>query len=426
MTNEPTIERLTQGRVVCTLAFNAEQAAQSQEKAIRKLGASVTIEGFRPGTAPLEVLKEKIDEGALFEETVRGLLPETFEQLVTENDIKPVIAPKVEIESNNPITVKVTFVERPPVKLKGADKIKVKIKEAELEEGAVDQMIDYVLKQHQQSTVVDRPAKEGDRVTMDFWGEDENKVEVEGVRSQGHQAVIGSKVLLPGFEDELVGMKKGDAKDFTLIFPEKHQAEELRGKPVTFHVTVQQIEEVSLPELTDAFVKEHMQAESVDAFRKEVESSMKGQEGEMERKKAEEEAMEKIREATQVDLAEELLEDEQRMMFEDIQSQLSRQGMSMEDWLKHTGKTAEQAAEEIKGQSEKRLTLRLGLAALVEERSIEITDEEMEANIAALISPLSDEEKKNVAETYAKGQNAYEQMKWQKKVEKLLESIITT
>jgi trigger factor len=426
MTNEPTIERLAQGRVVCTLAFSAEQAAESQEKAVRKLGATVTIEGFRPGTAPLEVLKEKIDEGALFEETVRGLLPETFEQLVTENDIKPVIAPKVEIESNNPITVKVTFVERPPVKLKGADKIKVKIKEVELEEGAVDQMITYVLKQHQQSTVVERPAKAEDRVTMDFWGEDENKVEVEGVRSQGHQAVIGSKVLLPGFEDELIGMKKGDSKDFTLIFPEKHQAEELRGKPVTFHVTVQQIEEVSLPELTDAFVKEHLQAESVDAFRKEVEGSMKGQEGEMERKKAEEEAMDKIREATQVDLAEELLEDEQRMMFEDIQSQLSRQGMSMEDWLKHTGKTAEQAAEEIKGQSEKRLTLRLGLAALVEERNLEITDEEMEANIAALISPLSDEEKKNVSETYAKGQNAYEQMKWQKKVEKLLESIITT
>lgn len=406
------------------MTFSPEQEALSQEKAIRKLGASITIEGFRPGTAPADLLKEKIHEGALFEETVRGLLPDTFEQLVTEHTIRPIVAPKVEIAGNTPLTVKVTFIEKPSVTLKGADKIKVKIKEVSLKEGAVDQMINYVLGQHQQSKTVDRPAKKGDRITMDFWGEDTEKKEVEGIRSQGHQAVIGSKVLLPGFEDELVGMKKGECKDFTLTFPEKHQAQELRGKPVTFHVTVQQVEEVSLPELTDTFVQEHMQADSVAAFRQEVEDSMRGQESEMERKKAEEEAMEKIREAVQVDLAEELVEDEQRMMFEDIQSQLSRQGLSMEDWLKNTGKTAEQAAKEIKEQSEKRLALRLGLAALVEKRQIEISDEEMEIGITTLLSPLSDDERNKFAAAYAKGQNAYEQLKWQKKVEKLLDLII--
>ena len=426
MTNEPTIERLSHGRVVCTMTFTPEQETASQEKAVRKLGASIIIEGFRPGTAPVDLLKEKIHEGALFEETVRGLLPDTFEQLVTEHDIKPVIAPKVEIESNTPLTVKVTFIEKPAVKLKGADKIKVTMKEAMLKEDAVDKMIDYVLGQHQQSNPVERPAKKGDRITIDFWGEDAQQVEVPGVRSQSHQAVIGSKVLLPGFEDELIGLKKGDTKDFTLTFPEKHQAEQLRGKPVTFHVTVKQVEEISLPELTDAFVQEHMQADSVAAFRKEVEDSMKSQESDIERRKAEEEAMEKIREAVQVDLAEELLEDEQRTMFEDIQSQLSRQGMSMEDWLKNTGKSAEQAAKKIKEQAEKRLTLRLGLAALVEERNLDISDEEMESAIATLLSPLSEEDRKNIAAAYAKGQNAYEQLKWQKKVEKLLDTIITT
>jgi len=98
----------------------------------------------------------------------------------------------------------------------------------------------------------------------------------------------------------------------------------------------------------------------------------------------------------------------------------------MEDWLKNTGKSAEQAAKKIKEQAEKRLTLRLGLAALVEERNLDISDEEMESAIATLLSPLSEEDRKNIAAAYAKGQNAYEQLKWQKKVEKLLDTIITT
>ncbi len=424
-TSAPTISREDNGRITCTVSFNAEQTAASEEKAIQALGSSIKIDGFRSGSAPSDVLKEKIDPAKLFEETVRGLLPDTFESLVQEHELKPIVPPKVEITNDNPITLKVTFVERPAVKIKGASKISVQRKKATVEEKDLEQMIDYILKQHQTSKPVDREAKEGDRITMDFWGEGEDGKEIESIRTNGHQVVIGSNVLLPGFEDELKGLKKGTVKDFTIPFPEKHQEEELRGKPVTFHVSVKAVEEVTSPELTDDFAKKNLQVESVDAFKSQVKESMMAQEEGLQKKNTEEEAFEKIREATKVDLVPELLEDEKQSLLKDLKIQLERQGMKFEEWIERTGKKPEEIEKDLADQAEKRLTLRLGISALIEEKEIEVTDDEMKKAIETLVSPLSAEERLKIAPQYAKGKQAYEQMKWQQKVEKLMETIIS-
>jgi len=424
MSNTPTIDRQDSGKVVCTVSFTKEQTSASKEKAIQKLGASVKIDGFRQGSIPSDVLKEKIDPAQLFEETVRELLPKTFTELVQEHGIKPIVPPKVEIASDNPITVKVTFVERPTVKVKGAFKLSVKVKKKDVEEKDVQEMMDYILKQHQTSKVVDRTVKDGDRVTIDFWGETLDGKEIEGIRTTGHQVVIGSKVLLPGFEDELIGLKKDDKKDFTLTFPEKHQAEELRGKPVSFHVTMNTVEELTLPELTDEFAKKHLQVESVADFKKNVKESMSKQEEDLQKRNTEEEAFEKIREATTVKLLPELVDDEKHSLLEDLMRQLERQDMNMEDWMKRAGKTKEQVEKDLTDQAEKRLTLRLGISALIDERGIDVTDEEMKKSIETLVSPLSAEERLKIAPNYAKGEQAYEQLHWQKRVEKLLSEII--
>lgn len=424
MSTPPTIDRKDNSTVICTVSFTAEQTAASEEKAIQKLGSSIKIDGFREGSAPAAVLKEKIDPARLFEETVRELLPETFTSLVQEHEIKPIVPPKVEITSDSPITVKVTFVERPTVKVKGASKLSVQVQKVNVEEKDLQQMIDYVLKQRQKSKEVDRAAKEGDRITMDFWGEGEGGKEIESIRTNGHQVVIGSKVLLPGFEDELVGMKKGDTKDFTLPFPEKHQVEELRGKPVSFHVTMGKVEEVTSPELTDAFAKEHLHVESVAMFKEQIKESMEQQEEQLKKKKAEEDAFEIIRAATSVDLVPELIEDEKQSLLEDLGHQLEQQNMSFEQWMERTGKTQEEMQKELADQAEKRLTLRLGISALIEEREIDATDEEMKKYLETMLSPLSVEERLKIAPSYAKGEKAYEQLKWQKRVDKLMDEII--
>ena len=417
------VKRLKGARVECEIVFEAEAVAAAEKQATEKLGSNVKIEGFREGKAPADMMKGKISEQALFEETVHLLLPEAIEKLVVENKIKPIIPPKIEAIERAPLTLKVTFVERPEVKMKGIKKIKVEKKETKVEEKDFDRMIDYVTKQHQTTKEVDRAAKEGDSITMNFWAEDKEKKEIEEIRTEGHQAIIGSNVLIPGFEDKLKDMKKDEEKEFTLTFPEKHQTERLRNQPVTFHVTVTKIEEVHTPELTDEFAKTHLHAQSVADFKKQVEESMKMQEDEAERARREKDIMEQIRKATTVELAPELLEEEERQIYEEFRQQLERQGMTQEDWLERSGKTLEDASKELKVQAEKRLTLRLGLQAVIDEKEVSISDEEMTTAVETMLIPLGEDEQKRMRSAYEKGQNPYEQLKWQKKVEKLIATL---
>ena len=412
------------GAASCTVEFTEQEFKTAQDAAIKELGKDVKVDGFRPGQAPAEKLREKLNSEEVLNSAIRQLLPKVMDGMINEHKLNPIIPPKVDVEEMKPLKLKITFFERPEVKLKGAAKISVKTEPVQVDEKEVERLTDYVRKQHQTSAVKDGPAADGDRVTMDFWGETLEGKEVEAIRTANHQAIIGSKVLLPGFEDELIGLKAGDTKDFTLTFPDKHQSEELRNKPVAFHMTVKQVETVQVPELTDEFVKKNLQLENVEAFKKQVRESMEEQEKQAIRRKYEEEALEKVRAATQVDLADELIDDEFRALLEDLQHHLQRQNVQFKDWLEQNGKTPEEAEKELRDQAEKRLTVRLGLAKMVDEKDIQITDEDMTAAVEQFLAPLSDEERKNIAPSYEKGQQAYEQLKWQKRVEKLLDGII--
>lgn len=210
--SDPSIKKLKAGRVECTVTFNEAEIAPAEQKALHELSRDIQIEGFRKGNAPLDMIKDKVNDQKLFEQTVHNLLPSAFEKLIKEHDLKPVIHPRVEAVTREPLTVKIIFVEKPEVTIKGMDKIKIEKKEPKVEEKDVQKMIDYVIEQHKQMVDVDREAKEGDDITMDFWGADADGNEIDGIRTEGHTVEIGSKTLIPGFEDELKGLKKGDKK----------------------------------------------------------------------------------------------------------------------------------------------------------------------------------------------------------------------
>ncbi|MCK5019790.1 MAG: trigger factor [Candidatus Peribacteraceae bacterium] len=427
MTDDTTtipVKKEKNGVVTCTVSFEEDKVKKSEEAALIKLGKDVKLDGFRPGNAPAEAVKEKVNPDKLIDETIRGLLPEVLEKIVMGNGLHPIIPPKVDIKNMKPMTLEITFFEKPEVKVKGGSKISVKAKEETVDEKEVDRLIKYILQQHQKSADKTEPAEEGDRITMDFTGETLDGKEVPELKTEGHQAVIGSKTLLPGFEDELKGLKTGDKKDFTLTFPEKHQKEELRGKPVGFHVNIIKVENLEVPELTDDFVKANMQAESVEKFKDDVKKSMLLQQKDTGKKQEEEKALDEIRKATVVDLAPELIDDELKALMDDLQKQLQKENMSFEDWMKRVGKTQEEALKDLQEQAKNRLTMRLGLAQLVEDRKIEVSDEEMKNHIDLMMNHIPEEQKKDAAKMYGKGQQGYEQFKWQKKVEKLLSEII--
>ncbi len=424
MSFEPKIKRGKAGRVECTVTFSEAETAPAEEKALHELSREIEIQGFRKGSAPVQMIREKVDPQKLFEQTVHNILPTTFERLIKEHDIKPVMHPRVEAVSREPLTLTIIFIEKPEVKLKGIDKIKLEKKKPSVEDKDVEEMITYVLDKHKTLKEVDREAKSGDQITMDFWGETAGK-EIDGIRTTGHQVEIGSKTLIPGFEEALKGTKRNDQKSFTLTFPEKYHAEQLQGKEVTFHVTVTKVEDVSRPTLTDEFAKTVLQSSSAEEFRKQIRESMMQQEQGLEDQRRERQLMEEIRKCTQVELAEELIDEEAKQLFFELEQQLKRQSMTIDQWLKATGKKPEEVLKEMKEQGEKRLTLRLGMQTLVEQKNIDITDEEMEQVIEGFLAQATPEQRKEVEPAYQKGAQAYEQLKWQQKVEKALREMLS-
>lgn len=424
MPTKSSIERLPKSRVVAMLVLSTEEIASGEKAALHELGKSVKLEGFRPGHVPPEVLKEKIEPGALLEETVRAVLPQVLPPVLKEHSVKPIIPPKVELESREPFTLRITFVEQPEVTLKGADKITIEKTPLKTDAADVQKMIDYVMSQHRTATEVDRAARKKDQVMIDFWGADAAGQPIEKIKSEGYSVIIGSSSLIPGFEEELIGLKKGEKKSFTLTFPKEYHAEEMRGKPVTFWVTVQKVEELKNPELTDSFVKEHFEAPSVEEFKSRIEQSLKMEEERAERGRREQQLLEAIRKATHVDLPDELIDEEAHQLLLSIEEQLKEQNLTIKDWLERTKKTPEQVRDDMRRQATDRITLRLGVQKLIGEKQITVSDEDMKTLTSLMVAQTPEADRARRTKELQPGTDAHEQLRWQRTVEKLMEQML--
>jgi trigger factor len=418
------IERLPKSRVVCTVSFTKEEQAAAEERALRHLASQVEIKGFRVGSAPADMVRKRVPAEKLMEETVRDLVRPLLPEVIDENKIQPVIPPKIEIASTDPLTVKVTFIERPVVTVKDIETLKVEKKEIKADQKDIDRVVQSVLNDHRTATDVEREAKEHDRLLLDFHAMDDKGTEIEGMRAVGYDALIGSNTLLPGFEDQLKGLKKGEQKTFTLTLPEKFQAEHLRGKQATFHVTVTKVEETKLPELNDAFAKEHLNSETAAGFHEMVTKSITMQEEQFDRMRREQELMEEIRKRTTADIADELLDEEMRGLISEWSEQLEKQNMTIADALKKEGRTVEQAEADLKKQAQDRWTLRLGMAKLIEAKGVTATDEEVHAAAADFIEGLPPEQKAGAEKEIAQHGNLYEEIRWRALVEKVMEGLL--
>jgi trigger factor len=422
----PTIstpKKLKQSRTQCTVVFAHEETKAAEEKAVEKLGESIRIEGFRPGRAPAEMLRQKIDKGMLNEETVRMLLPAVFEAILKEHKLQPIIPPRVDMTVLEPLTLTLTFVEKPEVKVKGAGKISVPKHEKPVEKADVTRMMEYLKTQYRTTKPVDRVSQEGDELIVDFFGMADGK-EVEGTRATGFRLGLGSKALIPGFEEQLTGLKKGDQKTFSVTFPVEYHAEHLRGKPVDFSVTVHEIHGVETPEFTDAFVKEHQLAESVKELEDRIEKTLREQEAQAANTRREKELFDAIRAATVIDLAPELVTHEERMIFDEIARNLERDNMQLSDWLKQTNRTPETMQKELQEEASKRLTLRFAIQWLMEEEKIEASPQEVAALRDQMMATVPEKERSKAEAYYKEGSEGYEELKWRRRVEKLVEGML--
>lgn len=423
-TDKITVERLPKSRVVCTVKIDEPEYAAAETEALNRFSQHVQIKGFRPGNAPADMVRQRVPQEDLFEEAIRLLLRTVLPGIAEEQKLAPVVPPKVEVVSRLPLTLKITFIERPEVTVKDSASITVEKKAVEADPKDIQRVIDSVLQDNKKTTEVERASKTGDQVTIDFWAADDQGAEIAGMRATNYDALLGSKTLLPGFEDELVGLTKGQNKSFTLTLPDQFQAEELRGKQATFHVTMQKVEEVQMPELTDEFAKEKLQTESAAAFRAMVTESIRSQEEQFSRMTRERALMDEIRKRTTVDIADELIEEEVRGMVEEWAQRLEQQGKTIAEVLEAQKKTPEDVEKEMREQAGDRWRLRLGIAKLIEERKIELTPEELQASFASFMDNLPDEQKAAAQAEWDKHGNLFEEIRWRALVDKLVDQLL--
>ena len=408
-------------RSLVTIAATTEEVTKAQTAALEKLGKDIEIPGFRPGKAPAEMLKTKIKEDVLLEETVRLLLPSVLPVILSEHKLQPVIPPRIGITSREPITLQFTIVEKPAVAV-AAKKIKIDKKDIALDQQEIEEVIKTISEDHRKTQEVERAAAMGDQVTMDFRGEDSDKKQIPGLQATGEVVMLGKNSLIPGFEQHLVGVKKGESKSFTVAMPKELPVESLRGKPVTFHVTLQKIEEVILPPFDDAFAKDVLKLESAAKAREKIEESVKERERMRESQRREALLLDQIRDHTEMELPDELVHEEKRQLLDEMQERLKRQNMTLKDWVEKLGKSVEEMDKDLTKAAQGRIKLRFGLEKLLEDKKIEATEDEMKAAVDAFVRQLPPDQRKSA--NVEKDSSAYAQLMWQKRVEKLFGELL--
>lgn len=417
---EVTVVRLPQSRVQCDVTFDSETTAVAETRALEHFGSSVKVDGFRPGKIPTDILKQKVNADQLMERIIRELLRAHMPSVTQRCGITPLIPPHVELIEKMPLKLRIVFVEKPMATIQGLEKIHIERKAVAVDDKDIDRILESMRDQFRTTKEVDRPAKNSDQVTIDFWAEDEAKERIPELATARYRVILGSNTLLPGMENALVNCTKGQTVQASITIPMKHQLERLRGKAVMFSMTVTAVEEVNRPEITESFVKEKFQSGSVDELRKSVRSTLEKEEEKAEHMRRERLLLEEIRKSTKVDLAPELIEAEERVMVEDMRARLEQEGKSFSDWIKESGKANDEIAKEIKEQAKQRLTLRFGLEKMIELKNVSVSDEEMEKAVQEELQRFADEDREDTAKLLVKGRDEYVQLKWQKLVEKTL------
>ena len=355
---------------------------EALDKAFKEANKKAKIDGFRPGHAPKEVFIKKYGEQALYMDAAEAVVDGAYEKMLKENekDLEDLVArPDVQVKEINGEGVTFNFVltMRPEVKLRDYKKINVKREKAKVTAEEIEDTIENIRHRYAEDVLKDGEIKDGDVAVIDFEGFVDG-VAFEGGKGENYSLKIGSGTFIPGFEEQLIGLKSGDEKDVEVTFPEDYHAEDLKGKKATFKVKVHEVKEVKVPELDKDFF-EDLGMEGVDTKEKLEakisESILTNKESELENKYIDE-LLESAAKDTEVDIPEVMIDDELERMIREYDSHLRSQGITLEQFYKFTNSDEEALKSQMRPEAARRVKHRLMLEEIAKQEKIEISDEE--------------------------------------------------
>lgn len=366
---------------VINYKVEGEQWTNAQEKAFEKLNKTAKIDGFRPGHAPKNMFIKKYGEQEILLEAADELIKEKYSDIIVKEKIIPVVEPKVEPVSitKDAMEVNFNFVVKSEVKLGDYKNLNVKKDEVKVTKEEVEHEIGHLLEHYAEIEEKDGKIEFGDIAIIDYEGFKDG-VAFQGGKGENYSLEIGSNTFIPGFEEGLIGLKKGEEKDLELTFPDNYMSEDLKGQKVIFKVKINDVKTRVIPELDKEFF-EDLNMEGI-TNKEELAKMMKEQIKVDKESRAENKFIDEVLEAAAknmtVELDEELISEEQERMYEDFLDKLAMQGLTEDIYLKYANTTKEDMLKEMHPEAEKRVKYRYLLEAVIKEEKIKTTDKEAE------------------------------------------------
>lgn len=420
------IKKLDKSRVQFELQLTDEDLKKYEDQACKKLSGEVKVDGFRKGKVPKEMLREKLGEEYIKAYTLDIALPRVYADFIVNNNINVIARPEIKETKNTPPTFEVTVAVYPEVTIGNYQKIKIKQKALKVSKKQVDDVIDNIQKRNAEYVEVDRAAKNKDKVEIDFEGFDKEGKAIERTASKNHPLIIGENMMIPGFEDNIVGMKKGEEKSFDITFPKDYHAKELQSAKVTFKIKLNKVEEVKLPEIDEAFIEKITGKKTKkDDFLKDVEKQILSEMEREDRVEREKELIDEVVKITKVDLPEAMIEQEVHHMMEELKRKIAMYNMTMDHYLQHHNLTEEKLKENYTKEANERVKAKLGFSKILDEEKIEASDKDIDKEIEHIKSHhQSNKEKKQVEQAYKKGSEMYEELRRRMQMNKLVEKML--
>lgn len=367
------------------ISVGADELMAATDRVYKRKAKTISVPGFRKGKAPRRVIEKMYGEGVFMEDAVNDLYPKAYNDAVDEAGIEPVDRADVEIvtlDKETGLVFKATVTVSPEVTMGEYKGVKAEKPVYIVTDEDVDAEIGRMRERGARIiTVEDRPAKDGDEVTIDFEGFVDGEA-FEGGKAEGHSLSLGSNSFIDTFEKQIEGHNIGDEFDVNVTFPEEYHAEELKGKPALFKVKLNEIKGRELPELDDEFAKDVSEFDTLDELR----ADLRGKQEEARRRRSDEELetnlLDEVIKNMSADIPACMIESRVDDMVHDFEHRISSQGMSLEIYLQYAGMDMDAFRAGFKAQAERQVKVRLALQKIAELEKIEPTSEDIEAEYA--------------------------------------------
>lgn len=378
------VEKLEKNMAKLTIEVSAEEFDAAIKNAYNKNKNKFSIPGFRKGKAPLAMLEKMYGAGIFYEDAANEVIDASYPKAAEESKEEIVSTPEIkvtQIEKGKAFIYEATVALKPEVTLGEYKGVEVKKAEAVVTDEDVENELTAARKKNGRLIdVEDGTIEDGDNTIIDFTGYIDDKT-FDGGAGTDYPLVIGSHSFIEGFEDQLIGKKKGETCDVNVTFPAEYHADELAGKPAKFVVTIKEVKRNELPELNDEFASEVSDFDTLDEYKADIRKKLQEKKEQDAKVENENNVIEKVVENAQMELPQPMVDTQAREMVENYARRLQSQGLNINDYMKYTGMTPEKLMEQMRPEAEKRIKTRLVLEKVVEVENVEVSDEKLDEQI---------------------------------------------